>query len=238
MAGGAEPIEWDFLTRLTVWNFYALPALLVVIAIAVKIRGRSRGAETIHPDRLRTVLLIGLIHYALGLRALVQLLQELLTLRAMGIPESFFNLVTCVFASVVNPLLGRGLRRRRPRARRFALVWYTLLSAFAIFVVFWRRRYHVAIDPVRWPDYVVSNGLPLFLLGVMLLPQTKRVFRAHAAAATDAAAEPAPAPALSPAQPAAWGIISLVSLLLLVIVTSTLVADVADWISRVFFEGE
>jgi hypothetical protein len=245
MAAGTNSIEWDFLTLLTLWNFYGLPILLAVVAIAVKFRSPSRAAGTVGFDALRTILLIGLIHYAQALRALVQLVQELLTMRAMGIPESFFNLVTCVFAVVVNPLLGRGLRRRRPRARRWAMAWYVFLSSFAIFVVFWRRRYHVAVDPTRWPDYLVSNGLPWFLLGVMHLPRIKRVFAAGRSEPLGDAGEAAGSTALpgvettaSSPPPAHWGVVSLASLLLLVIVASTLVVDVADWVSRLFLESE
>jgi len=190
MAGGAELFEWDFIKLVTLWNLYGLPALLVVVAIGVLIRRGFRSSTAVILDGLRTVSLVGLIHYGLALRALVQLAQELLTLRAMGIPESFFNLISSIVAVLLNPYLGRGLRRRRPRARRLALVWYAFLSLIAVAVVFWRRRYHLAFDPARWPDYLVGHGLPFFLLAVMLLPRIKRVFAREAPAPRSVAGEP------------------------------------------------
>jgi hypothetical protein len=245
MAGGTFTGEWDFITLVTLWNFYGLPALLVGVVIGVVFRRRSRSRADAILDSLRTVSLVGLIHYGLTARALIQLFQELLTLREMGIPESFFSLISWALASLVNPLLGRGLRRRRPRARQCALLWYGLLSFIAIAVVLWRRRYHVAIDPARWPDYLVGSGLPVFLLVVMLLPRIKRVFIAGAPAPPDEAKVPsdreqAPdrAPISTNSPPTSWCITSLLCLLLLIIVSSTLVLDVADWASRLVFETE
>jgi hypothetical protein len=246
MAEGGDAIEWDFVTLVTLWNFYGLPVLLVAFAIADLFRrSRSRDAMSVRFDGLRSVSLIGLIHYALGVRALVHLAQELLTLRAMGIPESFFNLVTWSFSSVVNPLLGLGLGRRRPGARRWAIAWYVLLSAFGIFVVFWRRRYHVAVDPGRWPEYLIANALPLFLLGAMFVPRVKRVFDRvkppkyqPITEETDGELPPGRALNSSSSDRSDWGILSLLCLLLQVIVLSTVIVDVADWGSRVLFEQE
>jgi len=243
MAAGAEAIEWDFLTLVTLWNLYGLPVLLVIVAIAVVIRRRSRCSTTAGLDGLRTVHLISLIHYAQALRSLVQLLQELLKLRAMGIPESFATFVICVLAVLINPLLGFGLWQRRPRARRCAIAWYAFLSVIAIAVTLWRCRYHAAIDPARWPDDLVGSGLPLFLLVVMLLPRIKRVFAAKASSpreldseSSDRELAPALAPTFSTARPPRWTIVSLLCLLLLIIVISTLVVDVADWADRLVFE--
>jgi hypothetical protein len=127
------------------------------------------------------------------------------------------------------------------------MAWYAILSALAIYVVLWRRRYHVAVDPGRWPDYLVSNGMPLFLLGVMLLPRIKNVFTAAARGPTEIAREsgarelaPAPALAATPAasERASSRIVSLLCLLLLIVVASTLVVDLADWGSRLLFDAE
>jgi len=243
MPAGAEPIEWDFLTLVTWWNLYGLPVLLVVVAITVVIRRRAQSRATAGLDGLQTVHLIGLIHYGLALRALVQLVQELLALRAMGIPESLPTLIICVLAVLINPLLGFALWRRRPRARRWAIAWYAFLSVIAIYVTLWRWRYHAEIDPARWPDDLAGSGLPLFLLVVMLLPRIKRVFAAKASSPPEPGGESSDgelAPNLAPTRaaptPARWTIVSLLSLLLLIIVISTLVVAVADWASRLFFE--
>ncbi|MFI5459145.1 MAG: hypothetical protein ACHRXM_27265 [Isosphaerales bacterium] len=245
MAAGALSIEWDFLTLVTLWNVYGLPVSLVVVAIVVLIGRRSRSATAVWLDGLRTVRLIGLIHYALALRAVVQLVQELLTMRVMGVAESFANLICWAVAVLVNPFLGLGLWRRRPRARRWAMAWYAFLSLIAIAVTLWRWRYHAVFDPARWPDDLVGNGLPLFLLGVMLLPRIKRVFAAKASPPRDVDGELSgggPASALTPSvstpAPAAWTIVSLLCLLLLLIVISTLVVDLADWARRLVVESE
>jgi len=245
MPTGDDSIEWSFLTLVTLWNLYGLPLLLAVVAGAVVIRRRSTSRAAAGLDGLRTVRLIGLIHYALALRSLCQLTQELLTLRAMGIPESFANLITCALAVLVNPLLGLGLRHRPPRARRWAISWYAFLSLFAIGATLWLWRYHVEVDPARWPDHLVGYGLPLLLLGVMLLPRIKRVFAADAASRPEVGSEPgdrervpALTPTLSAPTRARWTIVSLLCLLLLMIVISTLVVDVADWASRLVIESE
>jgi len=245
MAAGALSIEWDFLTLVMLWNIYGLPVLLVVVAIVVLIRRRSRSSTVVWLDGLRAVRLIGLIHYGLALRSLVQLIQELMTLRVMGVAESFANLICWALAVLVNPFLGLGLRRRRPRCRRWAMAWYAFLSLIAIVVTVWRWRYHAAFDPARWPDDLIGNGLPLFLLGVMLLPRIKRVFAAEVSSPREVDSEPSgrePAPALtktlSTPAPAGWTIVSLLCLLLLIIVISTLVVDVVDWARRLVFEPE
>jgi len=245
MAAGADAIEWDFLTLVTLWNLYGLPVLLMVVTIAVVIRRRSQSPAAAGLDGLRTVHVICFIHGGLALRSLVQLTQELLALRAMGIPESLATLIICVLAVLINPLLGVGLWHRRPRARRWAIAWYAFLSAIAIYVTLWRWRYHAEVDPARWPDDLAGSGLPLFLLVVMLLPRIQRVFTAKASSPQEVESEPSGrerAPALTPTRsadtPARWTIVSLLSLLLLIIVISTLVVDAADWASRLFVEPE
>jgi len=245
MAAGAVSIEWDFLTLVALWNIYGLPCMLVVVEIVVLIRRRSRSSTAVGLDGLRTVRLIGLIHYGLALRSLVQLIQELLTLRVMGVAESFPNMICWALAVLVNPFLGLALRRRRPRARRWAMAWYAFLSSIAIVVTLWRWRYHAAFDPARWPDDLVGQGLPLFLLGVMLLPRIKGVFAAKPSPPREVDSELSggePASALTPtgstSRPRAWTIVSMLCLLLLIIVISTLVVDAADWARRLVVESE
>jgi hypothetical protein len=245
MPASDNSIGRDFLTLVTLWNLYGLPLVLAVVAIGVMIRRRLTSSAAAGLDGLRTVRLIGLIHYALALRSLVQLMQELLTLRAMGIPESIATLTTCALSVLVNPLLGLALRHRPPRARRWAISWYAFLSLIAVRVTFWLWRYHVEVDPARWPDHLVGYGLPLFLLGVMLLPRIKRVFAPESAPRREMGSEPgdrervpAPAQTWSTSTPARWTIVSLLCLSLLIVAGSTLVVDVADWASRLVFESE
>ena len=95
-------------------------------------------------DRSRSIRRIGLIHCALALHALISLVQELLTIRTMGIPESHVSLVGSSISTLVNPVLAFGLLRRRQAARRLAIGWYVILSLIAVLVVAWlwplRRR--------------------------------------------------------------------------------------------------
>jgi hypothetical protein len=111
----------DFLTIVAWWNLYGLPALLVVVTVVVVVLGRrhARAAKGARPvvDGTLAVRRIGLIHYCLALRAAIFLVQELLTMRTMGIPESPVILIPSVIGVVINPLLGLGLRRRPPRRR-------------------------------------------------------------------------------------------------------------------------
>ena len=233
-----DSIEWDFLSLVTLWNLYGLPVLLVAAAVVIGLRFRPAAPGLL--DGFRTVRLISLIHYGLALRGLIQLVQELLTMRAMGVPESFANLITWTIAVLVNPLLGLGLWQRRPRARRWAIAWYVLLSVIAIIVTVWLQRYHVAIDPARWPDHLVGKGLPLFLLGVMLLPRIitaepvpQRVLETDPGNRERMAASTPPPPART-----GWTIVSLLSLLLFFVVISTMLVDVADWTDRLIVDSE
>src|SRR5262245_7621972 len=93
-----EPMEWDFLSLVTGWNLYALPALLVLVAITVIIRHRNRppaglmmqpgdlletgveGQAASILARVGTLRHVALIHLGLAIRAGIGLVQELLTL--------------------------------------------------------------------------------------------------------------------------------------------------------------
>jgi hypothetical protein len=239
MAGGGDTIEWDFVTLVAWWNLYGLPVLLMVVAIVVVVRSRSRPATTAWLDGSRTARRIGLIHCGLGLQALISLVQELLIIRTMGIPESHIRLVGVIIGAVMNLLLGIGLLCRRRVARRFAIAWYAILSLIAILGVAWLWYYRVAIDAATWPEQLVSKVMPLFLFVVMLMPRIRRVF------ATQALAEPhfteptsqegksdrSPAPAGRP-------VVSLLTLLFLIVVCSNLVVDAADWGNRLVFETD
>jgi hypothetical protein len=243
MPADGDSIEWDFLTLISWWNLFGLPLLLLVVAAAVLIRQRRRPQAAAGLDALRTVRLIGLIHYGLALRALCQLTQELLTMRAMGISESFANLITSTLAVLVNPLLALRLRHQPPRGRWWAIAWYAFLSSIAIAVTRWLWHYHVEIDPARWPDHLIGYGLPLLLLAVMLLPRTRRAFAAAAACEPDrepADGEPAPALTLTlrAVTPPRWSMVSLLILLLLIVVLSTLALDLIDWTRLSALESE
>jgi hypothetical protein len=166
------------------------------------------------------------------------LVQELLTLNAMGVLQSnpVSNLITAT-GVLVNPLLGFGLWNVRVRARRFAIVWHALSSSLAVGVTYWMWRYSAAIDLAEWPDYVVAKVMPLFLLFVMLLPRTRRLFssglRTEPPGKFAELAENAPG-----VVPGVWPVLSLMVLMFLIVVCSTLLVDSADWIDRTVNQRE
>jgi hypothetical protein len=240
MPGLGDSFEWDFLTLAAWWNLYGLPVLLTASAVVTVVLARRNPlvAPTGGLGRLQTVRRIGLIHYGLALRALIQLVQELLALRVMGIPQSFPVVGLIAPAAVlVNALLGLALRRRRPRGWLWAFAWYALLSLIAISVTVWMWRYNAAVDAADWPDHLVSKGMPLYLLVVMLLPRTRCVFAAQSPAQEKSTEprDPERGPASAPT-PAGPPVVSLLTLMFLIIVTSTLVVDVADWVIRLATE--
>jgi hypothetical protein len=230
-------IEWDFLTLAAWWNLCGLPLCLAAVAVTVVVRNRWTGGITPAVDGARAVAFIGCIHFTLALRGLIQLVQELLTLRVMGIPQSFpiVGLVAPALAVVVDPLLGLGLLRRRPVARWCAIAWYALWSALTIYVGYWMWRHSVRVDPASWPDQVVSKGLTMYLLVVVFVPRVRHVFvtkRLLAATRNDTGASASAAPASRPA----WPAVSLPTFLVLIIVLSTVVVDATDWAIRLATE--
>jgi hypothetical protein len=234
-----DAIGWDFLTVIDGWILYGLPILLVVAAAVTLRYGRSHAKANASSDSLRTVRRIGLIHCALAAQSLIFLAQELLTMRTMGIPESHISLVVGSITTVMNTVLAFGLLHLSPIARRLALFWYALLSLISLLAIAWLYYYRVGIDPMKWPEQVVSKILPLFLLVVMLLPRAKQVFanRARLAPATAEPSDRDGAAALAEGS-VGWRIISLAALLFLIVVCSNLVVDAADWGYRLAFVSE
>ena len=229
----ANATAWDFQSLTEWWNLYGLPAVLVVVALAVVIYQRlhrvagsvseSIDASQAQPtmSRLAAVHMIALIHLGLAMRAGVGLAQELLTLREQGIPQSFpvTGIIVPAIAIPVNLAIGHGLWHLRPWGRKLAIPWDAVVAVTTALVAAWQWKYHAAARLDQWPDYLVPDVLPWFLLVVMLLPGTRLLF---------AGARPSPARRR-------LSIISLAALLLLIVVISTLVVDVADWVVRSWF---
>jgi hypothetical protein len=233
---------WDFLALVAFWNLCGLPFLLVVVAVVFVIRVLSRPPARGRADDVATIRRIGLYHYVMGLRALIQLAQEILSLRTMGIFESnpITGLIFPAVSALVNPLLGLGLRRLRPRARRSAIVWYALSSFFAVGTTYWMWRYHAAASLIDWPDHVAGKGTPLVLLFIMTLPNIRQNFGQQLGQQTEPEPVQPQAGALeAPARSRHTGalLLSLLVLLLLLVACSTLVVDVADWIQRLVAES-
>jgi hypothetical protein len=215
MPADAEPIGWDFPTLAAWWNLYGLPALLLVVGVVVVARQLTRGSMMTEPRRA-AVRMVALIHLVLAVRAGIGLGQELLTLRTQGIPQSFpgTGLVAPAVSVVMNLIVGHGLWHLRPWGRRTAIGWDALAAALSALVVGWQWKYHAAVRLDQWPDYLVADGLPWFLLAVMLLPGTRRVFAGSSV------------PSTTPGRPSP---LALVTSLLLAVVTSTVVVDAAGW---------
>jgi len=234
-----EGAQWDFITLVAWWNLYLLPALLALVIGALLIHRRLRPAGITGLDGVRTIRRIALVHFVLGLRSLIHLSQELQTLGTMGIFQSnpVSNLIT-VLGVVINPLLGIGLRRLRPRARRWAIAWYVLGSLTAAGVTYWIWRYHALVEPADWPDHLIGKALPWFLLIVMFLPQTRRVFSPRPVPdANPQAGETSSENAVRCSQ-RDWPILGRLVVVILIVACSTLVVDAVDWIYRLVAEPE
>jgi hypothetical protein len=223
-----------FLTMVAWWNLYGLPVLLAAVVVAVVVLARRRGPSAqldALADGALAVRRIGLIHYGLTVRAGIFLVQELLTLRVMGIPESPVILIPAAIGVIINPLLGFVLRRRHLGAwtRRLAIAWYMFLSAISVATIYWVWRYQASVDPARWPDDLIWLGLPLFLLVVMFVPRVRRAFgnAAPVEIKPDTSSEPAESAAKS-----VWPVVSLMALLFLIVLSSTVVVEAVDWACR------
>jgi hypothetical protein len=230
--------EWDFVTLVAWWNLYGLPVVLVVVALAVVVRHGSGRTASLWMDRSRSIRRIVLIHGALAIHSLVSLVQELLTLRTMGIPGSHVVLVGSAISTLVNPALALGLLRMRQTARRFAIGWYAILSVIAVVIVAWMYRYGVDVDPATWPVQLVSKIMPFFLFLVMLLPLTKRLFASGARSNLVGQSGDGEGSIPLSQAPAGWPVVSFLTLLFLIVVCSNLVVDLADGVYRAVFESE
>ncbi len=229
---------WDFSTLAAWWNLYGLPILLLVVLIAVSVRNRLRATTPAWQTAAGVLLMVGLIHCGLAVQSLLALVQELLTLRVMGIPESLITLVGAFVSTIVNVMLAVGFLRRRPRLRRVALVWYLWLSLLAAIVCVWLWYYGVRVDVASWPEQLVSKLLPPFLLVLMMLPRIKRLFvRPVDTAAPDTrSSEEDDAIATPKARRRRWWLVALPVFLFLIIVCSNLVMSVAEWGHRLLFD--
>ena len=113
----------------------------------------------------------------ISVHAAVRLAQELLTMREMGIPESFVNLIEESISAIVNLLLALGLWLAHRWARWLAIAWYLLLSVIAVIVSAWLLALPGGRRSQRWwPEYLAGKLMPLFLLVVMFLPRVRTSF--------------------------------------------------------------
>ncbi len=241
----AEPGQWDILTLIAWWNLYVLPALLILLALVVMIWRRKSSAvassKTELSDdsmalagrwRYRTIRTIALVHLGLAVRAGMGLAQELMTLRAQGIPQSFpvTGIVIPAAAVMANLAIGHGLWRLRSWGLWTAIVWDALVAVITAMVTVWQWKYRAAVRVDQWPDYVVAVVLPWFLLLVMILPGTRSLFgprRDRMLAGEEAETE---------ARYRRPSLLWLFAFLFLIIVTSTLLVDGTDWVVRVLTE--
>ena len=72
MPDGDGPSAWDFLTLITWWNLYALPALLVAAAVFAFVKHRWPGNQKsadIELDGRRLVRIAAIIHLVVGIHA-------------------------------------------------------------------------------------------------------------------------------------------------------------------------
>ena len=230
--GGGSSV-WDFLTLLTLWSLYGLPALLLATGTFILVKKRRLDRSNLADiglDGRRVVRIVALIHLGLGLHGAILLVQELLTFRVMGVAESFANLIIESFSVVINPPLALGLWRARPWARWLAIAWYAFLALVGMRVAYWLWHFQVPIEPRSWPNHLAGKAMPFILIVDMFLPRVKRVFarrkKGTAPEVDPSANEPGPEPT------GRWSIVSLIGLLFLIVVVSNLAVDTADWIER------
>ena len=149
----------------------------------------------------------------LGLHGAILLVQELLTMRVMGVTESFANFIIESLVGDRQSAAGsRVLARAGGGLGISAIGWYLFLSAIGVIVVHWYWRYHVPVEPRSWPNHLAGKVMPFFLLVVMFLPRVRRAF-----------ARPKPerlrverargASEAEPEQTPRWSIVSLIALL-------------------------
>lgn len=222
------------------FNLFILPPLVAVVVFGGIFRGRratedpsvSPGeAEATRAERLdreRTVRWIGLLNYGLALRAIVAVIPEFQTYFATGSFWSFA--VTAVgvpmIVGVVNVIIALGLRRLHAWARWMEVVWNLLTLAVMLPLTAWRWRYGAVVEPSEWPEIVVWNVLPIFLVVVMVLPGTDRVVSAKHRALVVAT------PGVS-GGPARRTVISSLTLGFLVILGSVVILNAVDWAVRI-----
>ena len=246
MPTDVETGTWDVITLIAWWNLYGLPVLLFLVATAVMIRRLRQGSNATEGLRLdsrgdssreplrATIRLIALIHLGLAIRAGIGLVQELLSLREQGIPQS--NPVTGFIIPVIsipaNLAIGHGLWRIRPWGRRVAIGWDLVVVVVTALVLAWQVKHGATVWLDQWPDYLIFAGLPWFLLVVMLLPGTRALFsltQSGTIRGTKAGGEPIP--------PRSFDVLWLMSLLLLIVLLSTTLMDASDWLVRSLSPG-
>jgi hypothetical protein len=191
----------------------------------------GRAAESTPPRsastaRTATIRIIALIHSALGLRAAVRLAVELLSMRGQGIPQSgpLRGIVVPIIQVIVNLTIGHGLRRLWRWARLGAIAWDALVAIVTALVTLWQWRFHTPVQLDQWPDYVVADALPWFLLVVLLLPGTRDLF-------TRTKSQPVSSGPAATGWNTSWpSPVFLTALLLLLVAVSTLVVDLIEWV--------
>ena len=204
------------------------------------IRDRSRPDQS-GRDGVCTVRRIGLIHCALAAQALISLVQVLLTMRTMGIPESHIDLIAgldrhrsepdpCRWPVAPVRSLARLWRSPGMRSCRCSASW----SA-------WGWYYRVPIDPANMARAVASKMHAAFSFRDHAdLPRIKRVFakRAQAEASTGQPSGPDGAIRARRSRRSAGRSLQLLTLLFLIVVCSNLVVDATDWSYRLVFDTE
>ena len=153
-------------------------------------------------------------------------------MRAQGIPQSFpvTGIVIPAVAVMANLAIGHGLWRLRSWGRWAVIVWDALVAIITALVTVWQWKYRATVRLDQWPDYLVADVLPWFLLVVMLLPGTGSLFKLRRDVLY-AGKEASPGP-----RQRRLSFLWLLAVLLLIIVSSTLLVDAADWLVRLLNE--
>ena len=224
MSWTAESVDELINWAVGLWNLIGLPALLAGVVV-VALVGLRRGGDRSWADRRHLVRILGLIHYGFALWSLTVVVAEVWAYRTMGVfpTNPATGLHGSLLAITLDVPIGLGLRRYWRLARWAAILLAGLRMAIAGMVVWYIGKFGVVFDVYEWPRFAVARVLPLFMLGVLLLPGTARLFRG-------AGRENETAPGSRDLA------LALLARLFLIMLGSVVLTDALDWALRTLVE--
>jgi hypothetical protein len=208
------------------FNIWVVPTVVAAVVAYVVLRTRRAAVRDPLRDRERAVRWIGLLNFGLALRAALRLVPEIDAFVRYGGFSSFpiSNVFWPVLAIPFHTAVGFGLRRLRTSARWGEVALNLFVIAF-ILLAAWFWSFGATFDGADWPETAVAYVLPFFLVFVMLLPGTGRVFsRAHRAAVAERAE--------GENVGARMGRVSIITLAFLVVLSAVLFVSAADLLIR------
>jgi hypothetical protein len=220
-------LDLDLVGLVAAFDLYVLPPAVAAVVLYAIVRGRRSGVHDPLRDRERAVRWVGLLNYGLALRALLMVVPEVVDYARFGAFPSFpvVNVFWPLAMAVAHAVVGLGVRRLRPWGRWSELALNAIAVGFLLLAAARIWSFGESFDLAFWPELVAARVLPFFLLVVMLLPRTARVFSADYRASV-AGRPPAPTPVVKPSP------VTLMTLAFLVILGSVVAVNATDWMIR------